>query len=262
MEFMSGNKITKAIKEKLSQIEECENVRIIYACESGSRAWGFASPDSDYDVRFIYVRPKEFYLKLENTRDTLESELNEIYDISGWDLKKMLRLLNKSNPSIFEWSASPIVYKTTKEWDWIKQIINSHFSKTKALYHYNSITKNNLRRYFNYKNNVKYKPYLYNLRQCLSCEWILDRKSPPPIVFNVLIEYYLPEELKSSVNNLLALKKNMTEKETGPRIQEIDFYITSVVIKVEKYLETPSEKKLSDWEELNEMFLKVLDAGQ
>ena len=114
------------IKKKLSQIEEQENIRIIYACESGSRAWGFSSPDSDYDVRFIYVRPKEFYLKLENTCDTLECELNEIYDISGWDLKKMLRLLNRSNPSIFEWAASPLVYKTTKEWDYIKQFLKNH----------------------------------------------------------------------------------------------------------------------------------------
>ena len=262
MELMNRDEITQAIKEKLFQIEERENIRIIYACESGSRAWGFSSPDSDYDVRFIYVSSKEFYLKLENTRDTLECELNEVYDISGWDLKKMLRLLNKSNPSIFEWLASPIVYKTTKEWDSIKQIVNNHFSTIKALYHYNSITKNNLRRYFNDKTDVKYKPYLYNLRQCLSCEWILDQKSPPPIVFNILKEQYLPKELKSSVNNLLIQKQSMGEKETGPRIKEIDLYITSVVSKVEKYLETPKEKKLSNWDELNAMFLKVLETEQ
>src|SRR5574344_2701598 len=109
MERNSMNNITDIIKQKLLDIERKENVRVIFACESGSRAWGFSSPDSDYDVRFIYVRSKEFYLKLENTRDTLECELNEIYDISGWDLKKMLRLLNRSNPSIFEWAASPLV---------------------------------------------------------------------------------------------------------------------------------------------------------
>lgn len=262
MEIMNGNEITQEIKAKLSQIEKRENIRILYACESGSRAWGFASPDSDYDVRFIYIRPKEFYLKLENTRDTLECELNEIYDISGWDLKKMLRLLNRSNPSIFEWSVSPIVYKTTKEWDYVMQILGNHFSETKALYHYNSITKNNLRRYFNDKTDVKYKPYLYNLRQCLSCEWILDRKSPPSIVFDTLKEQYLPKELQDSVNNLLELKMSMEEKETGPRIKEIDFYIGSVVSKVEKYLEKPAEKRLSDWDELNGTFLKLLEEGK
>lgn len=261
MEASNNTEIVQLIKEKLSQIEERENIRILYACESGSRAWGFASSDSDYDVRFIYVRPKEFYLKLENTCDTLECELNEIYDISGWDLKKMLRLLNRSNPSIFEWAASPLVYKTTKEWDYIKQFLKNHFSETKALYHYNSITKNNIRRYFNDTIDVRYKPYLYNLRQCLSCEWILDRKSPPPIVFDILKEKYLPEEIQNSVNNLLELKKSMKEKETGPRITEIDLYIDSVVSKVEKYLEKPAEKRLSEWDELNRMFLKLLEGG-
>lgn len=256
---MNGNEITQEIKAKLSQIEQQENIRILYACESGSRAWGFASPDSDYDVRFVYIRPKDFYLKLENTRDTLECELNEIYDISGWDIKKMLRLLNRSNPSIFEWSVSPIIYKTTEEWNFVMQILGNHFSETKALYHYNSITKNNLRRYFNDKTEVKYKPYFYNLRQCLSCEWILDRKSPPSIVFDTLKEHYLPKELQDSVNNLLELKKSMEEKETGPRIKEIDLYIYTVVSKVEKYLEKPTKKRLSDRDELNGIFLRLLE---
>ena len=259
---MNGNEIMQEIKAKLSQIEQQKNIRILYACESGSRAWGFASPDSDYDIRFIYVRPLSDYLKVKAVPDFLECELNEVYDINGWDLKKMLRLLNRSNPSIFEWAASPIVYKTSSEWDCVRQILNNHFSEIKALYHYNSITKNNLRRYFNDKSEVKYKPYLYNLRQCLSCEWILDRKSPPPIVFDILKGQYLPEELKSSVNNLLELKKSMKEKETGPRITEIDSYIDSVVSKVEKYLEKPSEKRLSDWDELNRMFLKLLEEGK
>ena len=174
----------------------------------------------------------------------------------------MLRLLNRSNPSIFEWAASPLVYKTTKEWDYIKQILNNHFSETKALYHYNSITKNNIRRYFNDKIDVRYKPYLYNLRQCLSCEWILDRKSPPPIVFDILKEKYLPDELQATVNNLLKLKKIMVEKETGPRFVEIDSYITSIVAKVENSLETPSVKRLSDWDELNGIFVKLLETGQ
>ena len=137
MEASNNTEIVQLIKEKLSQIEERENIRILYACESGSRAWGFASSDSDYDVRFIYVRPKEFYLKLENTCDTLECELNEIYDISGWDLKKMLRLLNRSNPSIFEWAASPLVYKTTKEWDYIKQFLKNWSKKYVFLNNYN-----------------------------------------------------------------------------------------------------------------------------
>lgn len=103
----------KVIIEKLQQIEKQENVRIIHAVESGSRAWGFESPDSDFDVRFIYVRPRDYYLKLEQTRDVLEFPINDLLDVNGWDLQKALRLLHRSNPSVFEWFKSPIVYRET-----------------------------------------------------------------------------------------------------------------------------------------------------
>lgn len=90
----------QVIREKLAEIENKENVRIIMAVESGSRAWGFASPDSDYDVRFVYVRKLEDYLKLDKTRDVIEWQLDDTLDISGWDLKKALQLMHESNPSI------------------------------------------------------------------------------------------------------------------------------------------------------------------
>lgn len=99
------------IKDKIQEIEKKENVRVLRCVESGSRAWGFASPDSDYDVRFIYVRPKEYYLRLEKKRDVIEWQLDETLDINGWDIQKALRLLHKSNPTLFEWNSSPIIYK-------------------------------------------------------------------------------------------------------------------------------------------------------
>ena len=101
------------IQNKLRDIQQQEQVRILFAVESGSRAWGFPSPDSDYDVRFIYVRSCEAYLRLEKRRDVLELPIDEELDISGWDLDKALRLLHGSNPTLFEWCQSPIVYKTT-----------------------------------------------------------------------------------------------------------------------------------------------------
>ena len=133
---MNENEISLSIKEKLFQIEQRENIRILYACESGSRAWGFASPDckaetcysdcktaetrpksvacldqtySDYDVRFIFVRPVEDYLRVKELPDFIDAELNEVYDINGWDLKKFFKQLYKSNPVIFEWANSPNV---------------------------------------------------------------------------------------------------------------------------------------------------------
>ena len=103
------------IIEKLKEIETAEQVRVLYAAESGSRAWGFASPDSDYDVRFIYAREPEAYLSILPKRDVIEWQLDETLDISGWDIQKMFRLLLKSNPTLFEWASSPVVYQTTDD---------------------------------------------------------------------------------------------------------------------------------------------------
>ena len=108
--------VEELVLMKIREIEEKENIRVLHVIESGSRAWGFASPDSDYDVRFIYVRNKDFYLSLRETKDFIEWELNEVLDINGWDLKKALQHIHKSNATLFEWSNSPVVYYTTDEW--------------------------------------------------------------------------------------------------------------------------------------------------
>ena len=128
------------IKEKLREIEKQENVRILLAVESGSRAWGFASPDSDYDVRFIYVRQKEDYLKLESVRDVIELPIDDMLDINGWDLQKTLRLLYKSNPTLFEWFSSPIIYMETEFADQFRRVMSNYFSSKRSLYHYISIS--------------------------------------------------------------------------------------------------------------------------
>ncbi len=133
--------VQEIIPAKLKEIEARENIRVIHCVESGSRAWGFASPDSDYDVRFIYVRPIEYYLRLDKTRDVIEWQLDDTLDINGWDLQKALRLLHSSNPTLFEWNNSPIVYKTTPEWAEISAIIGHFFQKKAGLYHYLSTAK-------------------------------------------------------------------------------------------------------------------------
>ena len=122
------------IIQKLKEIEQTENIRILHAVESGSRAWGFPSPDSDYDVRFIYVRPPEFYLKLEKTRDVIELPINDMLDINGWDLNKALRLLHSSNPTLFEWMSSPVVYHQTEYIDQLLPIMDQYFSCKSGLY--------------------------------------------------------------------------------------------------------------------------------
>ena len=124
------------IRKKLKEIEQREGCRILLAVESGSRAWGFASPDSDYDVRFIYVRPKESYLRLDRVRDVIEVPISDDLDINGWDIDKTLKLLHKSNPTVFEWFSSPIIYRTSEFAERFKPIMRKYFSSKSSLWHY------------------------------------------------------------------------------------------------------------------------------
>lgn len=142
------NKIIRKRKE----IEE--NIKILLAIESGSRAWGFASKDSDYDVRFIYVRKRDDYLQLNKMRDVIEWQIDDVYDINGWDLKKALTLLHSSNPTLFEWAHSPIIYKKENEWELVENILVEYFHPKKCLYHYLNTAK---KTYSNMKEQVKLK---------------------------------------------------------------------------------------------------------
>ena len=244
------------IIEKLNEIESGD-VRILHAVESGSRAWGFASPDSDYDVRFIYVRGARYYLKLEKTRDVIEWQLDETLDINGWDLQKTLRLLHRSNPTLFEWANSPITYKTTEEWAAIRTAINDYFSAKAGLYHYLSTAKSNYREFLK-GDVVKLKKYFYVLRPLLACKWILDRKCPPPMLFSELIEAELEADMKPDVASLLELKMNTPEMGEGNRVDKINEYIDEKIISLKAEIDAlPAERK-ADWSKLNEMFLSVV----
>ena len=163
--------IRNEILDKLSEIEEKENVRIIYAVESGSRAWGVESPDSDYDVRFIYVRDKDDYLKLQEMRDVIEWQLDDVLDINGWDLKKTLIQFHKGNATLFEWANSPIVYKKSDEWQIVYESAKKYFSRKIALYHYYGTANSTFKQYLQ-DDVVRYKKYIYALRPLLACKYI------------------------------------------------------------------------------------------
>lgn len=156
------------IQEQLRRIEEAENIKILFAVESGSRAWGFASPDSDYDVRFIYIRRLEDYLRLNTIRDVIELPIDDALDINGWDLQKTLRLLHKSNPTLFEWFSSPIVYQETEFSDKFRDLMMHYFSSKKTMYHYVSMAEGNYREYLK-GDLIRAKKYFYVLRPVLAC---------------------------------------------------------------------------------------------
>lgn len=242
---------------KLKEIEERENIKILHCVESGSRAWGFASPDSDYDVRFIYVRPKEFYLRLDKTRDVIEWQLDDTLDINGWDIKKALTLLHSSNPTLFEWNSSPIIYKTTEEWTQISKIINNFFVKKSGLYHYLSTAKSNYREFLTGE-TVKYKKYFYVLRPLLACKWILAEGTPPPMLFSSLMEKYLDEELKPDVEKLLDLKMKTPEIGEGKRFDRINDYIEKNIAVIDTKISALPKEEPNGWNELNDIFISLL----
>ena len=255
---MNENEITQAIKEKLTQIEQRENIRILYACESGSRAWGFASPDSDYDVRFIFVRPAEDYLRVKELPDFIDAELNEVYDINGWDLKKFFKQLYKSNPVLFEWANSPIVYTTTPEWESVKAIMKEFVLQVAMIHHYRGMAKRNVRSNFS-TSEVVLKKYLYVLRPVLACVWIMQKHTVPPTEFSKLVDEVLPDELKASVEELLAIKRKSGEKDKGYRLPQIDSFIEAKLNEATVFPVTDEVQK--NYEKLDELFLRVIWQG-
>ena len=255
---MNGNEITQEIKAKLSQIEQKKNIRILYACESGSRAWGFASPDSDYDVRFIFVRPVEDYLRVKELPDFIDAELNDVYDINGWDLKKFFKQLYKSNPVLFEWAHSPIVYRTTHEWESVKVIMNDYVLQVKMLHHYRGMAKSNIRSNFS-TTEVILKKYLYVLRPVLACVWIMQKHTVPPTEFSKLVEEVLPVELKVSVDELLAVKMKIEEKEKGERIPQIDSFIEAKLNEATMFPVVDEEQE--NYKRLDNLFLEIVRQG-
>lgn len=245
------------IIERLKEIEQRENIRILHAVESGSRAWGFASPDSDYDVRFIYVRPRDFYLKLEKTRDVLEFPIDDLLDINGWDLQKALRLLHKSNPSVFEWFKSPIVYKQTAFSNEFIPMMENYFLKKSGLYHYLNMANGNYREYLRGE-EVKAKKYFYVLRPLLACKWILRTNTPPPMLFSELKAAELRSDLKEPVDNLLRIKMEVPELKLIPRVDVINVYIESEIPKILEEIKNIPEEHNQGYDELNHLFLKYI----
>lgn len=253
--------IKKEIAEKLAEIEQKENVKVIYAVESGSRAWGVESPDSDYDVRFIYVRPKKDYLSLQERRDVIEWQLDDVLDINGWDLRKTLVQFHKGNATLFEWANSPIVYKTTDEWQAIYNIAQQYFSRKAALYHYYGTANSTFAQYLQ-GDEVKYKKYIYALRPLLACKFIEDNGTVPPVSFYDLLKQDLPETLLAEIESMLARKAKSAEKDLNPKLPAIQMYIENEIVRYGQISKNMADDRTSDWEALNVVFLKSLEGNK
>lgn len=230
-----------AIEQALLRIEADHGVRVLYACESGSRGWGFSSPDSDYDARFVYVHPRDWYLTVnERTRpgqpqrDVIELPIDDELDVSGWDLRKALRLLSKSNPTLSEWLRSPIVYRhDVQATATLVELADACYSPMATWWHYFNMAKGNFRGYLR-GDRIRTKKYLYVLRPVLACCWIEYEGSPPPMAFEHLLERLVPVgPLRNAIDALLVKKRASAEVEDGPRIPEISAYLEAELDRME-----------------------------
>jgi len=224
--------VEATIQSKLSALEADYDVRILFAIESGSRAWGFPSPDSDYDVRFIYAHKPDWYLSIQPGRDVIELPIEGDWDINGWDIRKALGLLIKPNPVMLEWLSSPIRYR----WDdAICERLIRFADKTtfgpSCLHHYRNLAVKQWDKHVGDNADVALKKYFYILRPALAISWIRQNQSvQPPMNLQALVEgQSLNSELFRHIEQLLVLKASAKEIGRGERIPMVDTFINEQI---------------------------------
>lgn len=248
------------MKEKiiqiLKEISEKEKIKILFANESGSRAWGFPSPDSDFDVRFIYVRPYSYYLSIANKADHLNYPISNELDIYGWDLRKVLQLILKSNTTPFEWLQSPIVYCEEVGFkDSLFHVCLQYFSARKNALHYLGIAKGALDTMVS-ADEIKVKKLFYVLRPLLAATWSLEKGTIAPMTIEELMEL-MPVAMQSHVKQLILEKVSQVEGFIVKIDPFLKTYIEQTFISCEKDAEVLPKAQF-EHELLDRFFVKIL----
>ncbi len=197
------------IQEELNRIERDEGLRILYAVELGSRAWGFASEDSDYDVRFIYVRPAGDYIRINPLRDVIELPIVDDLDVNGWDILKAGALFRKSNPPLLEWLFSPIIYRENGNFAArLRLLAQQRASLKRMTYHYLSMARRNYKTAIEGRVNVIRKKYLYALRPLICIRWMEQKGSLPPTnLIEAVQAIHMPGDVLTLLHELIENKR-------------------------------------------------------
>ncbi|MEM8567150.1 MAG: nucleotidyltransferase domain-containing protein [Bacteroidota bacterium] len=244
------------IKGKLSKIEKDHGIRILYACESGSRAWGFPSPNSDYDVRFIYSHDLDWHLSLRDKKDTIDLPINDDLDIGGWEIKKALGLLWKSNPPLLEWLQSPIVYQSESKFlNEIQRLCSKYFSPIAVMHHYLSMSK----KYFEacqQTDQVKLKKYFYALRTAIAGKWVREKEIIPPIELPKMFGV-TTTEMRDKIEELITIKSQQNEDYLHAREPLIDEFL-SETIKENEAVANDLPSANGDIEKLDDLYRKIV----
>jgi predicted nucleotidyltransferase len=248
------------IKCELARIEKESDIRILLAVESGSRAWGFASTDSDWDVRYIYVHKLDWYLRIDQYKDSQEEILDNDIDLAGWELRKALGLFRKSNPPMLEWLRSPIIYlEQFSTANKLRELSAKYFNPRSCMYHYLSMAKGNFNEFLKDRDLVKIKKYFYVLRPVLACDWITNEKTFPPMEFAKLVESQVNDaEIREAIDKLLVRKMAGEELSEEPRIDVLNEMLAE---KIKHFSELVGEVDTVDkpqTETLDELFRGTL----
>ena len=244
------------IKNLLQKIELEKNIKILFACETGSRAWGFPSPDSDYDVRFIYMHNRDWYLSLSERKDTIEV-MDGDWDITGWDLKKSLMLLKKSNAPLIERFNSPIEYFNEGNFKVaFMELIEACYSPIAVYFHHYSLAKK-LWEDLKDADDIKLKSYFYLIRSLLSCNWAVKNKSILPMDIESLMTL-IEDETRNRIRKLIKLKATVGEKYLHPKDNYLNTWIEKLWLEIEQQ-KAKLEIRNADFKLLDNFFLKLIN---
>jgi len=236
-------------------------LRPLHACESGSRAWRFFSYDSDYDVRFIYCRPRSWYLRLDPFPDTINFTMEqENIDVVGWDITKLLSLVRKGNASAYEWMLTCPVYHTEPQWlSSIRPLLYKALDPVRLARHHHGLASNHWRRYLEDAELVTHKKYLYIFRALWSAEWYMHHDSMAPIVFTDLLDASdAPLAVRVDVWDMVIRKQQGNELGLAGSLPLLNNYIEQEVKRIGNNLNNLGKRKLLGWTPFNQMLLRTL----
>jgi predicted nucleotidyltransferase len=248
------------IIEKLSIIETEHNIKIPLAVESGSRAWGFASPDSDYDCRFVYVRPRDFYLSVFEQKDTIDYTPDAIFDLSGWDLKKFIFHLVKSNAVMLEWLQSNVIYRKNEAIAGeLGELGKAFFNPISVSWHYLSMAKNKLED-VSQGETAKIKRYFYVMRPLACVRFIRERGEVPFMEYRRNLELIsVPDVIRSEIDELMAQKEQAKEAQEIARNGMLIDYFNQEVAEAERWLNGAKFEKNQDYARADQCFREIID---
>ena len=254
------------IKKLLQQIEKNNNIKILFAIENGSRSWGMASKDSDYDVRFVFYRKIDDYITLCPEKEVITVAYDEnlkecdiqgsLIDICGFDIFKYLKLLLSSNPTTIEWINSHIVYYGDNNID-LKNYINNNFNQEKLFRHYFSLFRKNYHEFIQQGKAITYKKYLYSMRGILNAKYVYEFDKIPPLDIRATIETtksFMPENVYEKLEEVIKIKSQGLEKDVILRIPEFDSFFNAELEK--NYNKFNSRKP--DIERFNEYLKSII----